>query len=104
VLPGPLIDQALAAQSPGLNDDQTMAVRAIASRGRGVDAITALAGTGKTTMIAAVAGAYRRAGWQVIGSAPAARAARKLREIAGVEAATIHSQLTRLDRTRKDAP
>jgi conjugative relaxase-like TrwC/TraI family protein len=98
-LPAPLIDQVLAACTPTLNDDQAAAVRAIASSGNGVEAITALAGTGKTTMVAALAAMYRRAGWQVIGTAPTARAARQLREIAGVEARTIHSQLAQLDRT-----
>jgi hypothetical protein len=97
-LPAPLIDQVLAGCSPALNYDQAAAVRAIASSGHGVEAITALAGTGKTTMLAALAAVYRRAGWQVIGTAPTARAARQLREIAGVEARTIHSQLARLDR------
>jgi Mrp family chromosome partitioning ATPase len=48
-------------------------VRAITTTGRGVEAISALAGTGKTTMIAALASAYRQAGWQVIGTAPTAR-------------------------------
>jgi hypothetical protein len=104
VLPRLLVDQVLAAHSPALNDDQTAVVRVIASSGRGVEAITALAGTGKTTMIAAVAAAYRRAGWEVIGAAPTARAARQLREIAGVEAGTIHSQLARIDRSGGFAP
>jgi hypothetical protein len=104
ILSGPLVDQVLAAQPLALNDDQAAAVRAIASRGRGAEAITALAGTGKTTMIATVAAAYRRAGWQVMGAAPTARAARQLREIAGVEATTMHSLMGRLTRAGGLAP
>jgi conjugative relaxase-like TrwC/TraI family protein len=104
ILPGPLVDQVLVARSLPLNDDQAAAVRAITSSGRGVEGVTALAGTGKTTMIAAVAAAYRHAGWQVIGAAPTARAARQLREIAGVEATTMHSLLARLKRAGGFAP
>jgi conjugative relaxase-like TrwC/TraI family protein len=104
ILPVPLVEQVLASQSLPLNDDQASAVRTITSSGAGMKGITALAGTGKTTMIAAVAAAYRRAGWQVIGAAPTARAARQLREIAGVEASTMHSLLARVDRGGGLAP
>ena len=47
------------------------------------------AGSGKTTTLAAVADAYRRAGWAVVGVAPSARAARELEEQAGVLAFTV---------------
>jgi ATP-dependent exoDNAse (exonuclease V) alpha subunit len=104
ILSGPLVEQILAGQAPALNHDQAAAVRAITSSGRGVEGITALAGTGKTTMIAAVAAAYRRAGWRVIGAAPTARGARQLREIAGVEATTMHSLLARVNRARGVTP
>lgn len=49
-----------------LNDDQATAVRTITASGHSVDGVNALAGTGKTTMIAAVAAAYQRAGWRVL--------------------------------------
>jgi len=99
VLPAALLDSVLSAHEPALNDDQAAAVRAIASSGRGVEAVTALAGTGKTTMIGALAAAYQQTGWRVIGAAPTARAARQLRELAGIEADTMHAQLARLQRT-----
>jgi ATP-dependent exoDNAse (exonuclease V) alpha subunit len=94
----------LAQCGPALNDDQAAAVRAITSSGRGVEAVSALAGTGKTTMIAALASAYRQAGWRVTGTAPTARAARQLRDVAGLEAGTMHSLLANLNRaSRLDA-
>jgi ATP-dependent exoDNAse (exonuclease V) alpha subunit len=98
VLAATLADQAIAEQAVALNHDQAAAVRAITSAGHGVDAVSALAGTGKTTTIAAVAAAYRRAGWRVLGAAPTARAARQLRDIAGVNATTMHSLAARITR------
>jgi conjugative relaxase-like TrwC/TraI family protein len=100
VLAPPLVEGVLASFKPALNADQTAAVKAITSSGRGVDAVSALAGTGKTTMIGAFAAAYREAGWQVTGAAPTARAARQLRELAGVEADTMHALLGKLERTQ----
>jgi ATP-dependent exoDNAse (exonuclease V) alpha subunit len=60
--------------------------------------------SGKTTMIAAVAAAYQRAGWRAVGAAPTARAARQLRELAGVEATTMHSLLARVNRAGATDP
>jgi hypothetical protein len=97
VIPQMLVDRSLAQSVPALIDDQAAAVRAITTSGRGVEAISALAGTGKTTMIAALASAYRQAGWRVIATAPTARAARQLREVAGIQAGTMHSLLASLE-------
>jgi conjugative relaxase-like TrwC/TraI family protein len=99
------VDSALAEAQPSLNTDQAAAVRAIARSGNGVDTIQALAGTGKTTMMRTLADAYRRAGYQVCGTAPTARAARELRDAAGVPSNTMHALSRRLDgrRLRSDA-
>jgi conjugative relaxase-like TrwC/TraI family protein len=96
VLPRTLVEQSIAEEAVALNDDQAAAVRTITSKGQGVDAVNALAGTGKTTMIAAVAAAYERAGWRVLGAAPTARAARQLRDVAEVDASTMHSLAGRI--------
>lgn len=93
-----LVDHVLARHEPTLNDDQTAAVHAITSSGRGIDAAQALAGTGKTTMIGAIAAAYRVGGWRVLGAAPTGRAARQLREVAGIPAGTMHALLAELER------
>jgi conjugative relaxase-like TrwC/TraI family protein len=61
-----LVDQTINEQAVALNDDQATAVRTITASGHGVDGVNALAGTGKTTMIAAVAAAYQLAGWRVL--------------------------------------
>jgi ATP-dependent exoDNAse (exonuclease V) alpha subunit len=98
VLPRTLVEQSIAEAAVALNDDQAAAVRIITASGHGVDAVNALAGTGKTTMVAAVAAAYQRAGWRVLGAAPTARAARQLRDIAEVDATTMHSLAARIAR------
>jgi conjugative relaxase-like TrwC/TraI family protein len=99
VVSASLVDEVIVRSTPALNDGQTAAVRTITSRGRGVDAVEALAGTGKTTMIGALAACYQQAGWSVIGAAPTGRAARELRDTAGIEATTIHSLLLELNRS-----
>lgn len=76
ILPTVLVEQAIDQHAVALNDDQAAAVRTITSGGHGLDAVSALAGTGKTTTITALARAYESAGWRVIGATPTARAAR----------------------------
>lgn len=88
----------------GLNDDQQAAVRALVSSGNRVDTVQALAGTGKTTLLRVVADAYRQAGYQVAGVAPTARAARELRNAAGVPAETMHAVTAAADRHGGLAP
>jgi ATP-dependent exoDNAse (exonuclease V) alpha subunit len=93
-----LVDRALAGHHPALNSDQTTVVHHITSSGRGIESVQAVAGTGKTTMVGALADCYRAAGWHMIGAAPTARAARQLRERAGIPATTMHSLLGELER------
>ena len=97
VLGPEVIERALTDRQPNLNADQADAVRAVTSSGSGIDTIEALAGTGKTTILAAIAAGYQAAGYKVIGAAPTARAARELRTTAGIPASTIHSLLLELN-------
>jgi conjugative relaxase-like TrwC/TraI family protein len=96
VVPRELVAQVLTEHRPRLNPEQASTVEQIACRGHGFDAVCALAGTGKTTMIGALVTAYRRAGWRVLGAAPTARAARQLRTMTGVQADTLHALAGRL--------
>ncbi len=104
VLPARHVDAAVAGSQPALNADQAAAVHTIASSGNGVDTVQALAGTGKTTMLRVLADTYRQAGYHVVGTAPTARAARELRDVAGVPAGTINSVARELDRGGEFAP
>ena len=93
------VERVLARHQPALNDDQAAAVRAITQSGNGVDIVAALAGTGKTTMIGALAVCCRQAGFRLIGAAPTARAARELRDAAGIPAGTMHALAGELGRS-----
>jgi len=102
VVPGAVVAAALVGSA--LNADQAAAVRALASSRRGVDTVQALAGTGKTTMLRTLAETYTQAGYRVIGAAPTARAARELREVAGVQAGTLHALAAALKRHGRFKP
>lgn len=83
-----LLDERLVLQAIDglrLSGEQRMVVGAITSSGNRIDTIEALAGTGKTTCAGALREAYERAGYRVVGAAPTARAARELKERAGIE-------------------
>ena len=62
ILPAQVVERALTERQPSLNTDQAAAVRTVTSSGRGIDTIEALAGTGKTTLLAAIAACYQAAG------------------------------------------
>lgn len=99
-----LVDRVLARCEPALNQDQAAAVRALTASGHGIDIVEAFAGTGKTTMTGALSRCYELAGWRVIGAAPTGRAARQLRELAGIPAGTMHALVGQLDATEGFAP
>lgn len=78
-----MVDLAMlqwSAQHPGkvLNHGQAAMLRDIATSGRRVHLALAPAGTGKTTVMQALAGAYHLAGGTVLGLAPQATAAAEL--------------------------
>jgi len=82
-----------------LAGEQRQAVEAICSSGRGVELVVGVAGAGKTTMLAAVAGAFEASGCQVLGTATAGQAARTLAHGADLPtSSTLASLVGRLDR------
>jgi ATP-dependent exoDNAse (exonuclease V) alpha subunit len=91
-----LPDLVLADLPTALSAEQLAAVRALATDGHGVSVLQALAGTGKTRVLAGLARVYEEAGYRVLGVAPTGRAARELGDAAGVEAFTIHRLLSQL--------
>jgi conjugative relaxase-like TrwC/TraI family protein len=69
--------------------------------GAGLDLVVGVAGSGKTTALAAVAAGFEAAGFMVIGTATSGHAARGLGEGAGLdESRTIASLVWRLDHDR----
>jgi conjugative relaxase-like TrwC/TraI family protein len=96
VLARELVERVLSEWQGPLSEDQRAAVWQLTSSGSGVDAVTAVAGSGKTTLVGALAASYRAAGWEVVGAAPTGRAARQLRDTAGIPAETMHAMLLQL--------
>ena len=86
--------RAIAEDYRHLNESQRAAVEQILASRDQVGALEGMAGTGKTTTLAAIRDAAEREGYQVEGFAPTSRAAQKLRE-AGIEATTLQHHLVR---------
>lgn len=94
----PRLAELVLADSPlALNREQRAAAQTLTTDGRGASVLQALAGTGKTTVLAAIARCYEAANYGVIGVAPSGRAARELANSAGIETFTIHRLLIELD-------
>jgi AAA domain len=70
-----LTDLVLAHTPASLTSEQLAATRALTTDGRGVSVLQALAGTGKTRVLVALARVYNAADYRVIGVAPTGRAA-----------------------------
>jgi conjugative relaxase-like TrwC/TraI family protein len=87
-----------------LTPDQQAAAWELATDGRGVSVMQALAGTGKTRVLGALARTYERAGYGVLGVAPTGRAARELGDTAGIPAFTIHRLQADLEESGGFAP
>jgi hypothetical protein len=79
-----VVARTLEAWPVRLNDGQHAAVVQLTRSGHGFEHVEALAGTGKTTLLGAVAECYHAQGLQVVGVAKTALAVRELKERAGV--------------------
>ena len=67
-----------------LTDGQREAVMATTTSGRGLELIVGVAGSGKTTALAAVREAFEAEGYRVIGTSTSGQAARTLHRAAGI--------------------
>ncbi len=84
-----------------LSRGQLEAVVGVCMAGRPVSLVLGVAGSGKTTALAAVAEAYGSCGYRVLGTATSGQAARTLgREAGMVESRTVASLRWRLDHGR----
>jgi conjugative relaxase-like TrwC/TraI family protein len=104
-----MVDQAFVRReiSAGrfvLTTEQAAAVNATICSGDGVSVIEALAGTGKTFAAGVLGAIYRRAGHEVLGVAPTARASRELTEQAGIPSRTIDRLLLDVERLGDELP
>ncbi len=79
---------ALIPESPGLSEDQRQAVAHVLTSRDRILAMDGVAGSGKTTTLAAIREAVSAAGYDVVGVAPTSRAAQRLAEV-GIETSTL---------------
>lgn len=85
------------AKTERLSEEQTRAVWHLIHESGGIGLVSGMAGTGKTTMLSEARRAWESQGFNVIGGAIAARAARELQQGAGIESTTIARRLSELE-------
>jgi conjugative relaxase-like TrwC/TraI family protein len=81
--------ETILKSSPVLGGDQADAVRRVTTQGRPVEVIVGRAGSGKTFTIDTVRQVFHGVGYELVGVAPSARAARELADGAGIETWTV---------------
>ena len=86
-----LVEQASAASGIAYSQQQSDAIRASATSG--LLLITGGPGTGKTTILNGILSLYDQMGLNCVLAAPTGRAAKRLTEVTGREASTIHRLL-----------
>ena len=86
-----VLEQAISSHGLKLSDVQQMAVET--SLTKGLVIITGGPGTGKTTTLKAVVMAHKFMGHKVLLASPTGRAAKRLAEVSGYNASTIHRLL-----------
>jgi len=85
------LSQLLESSTVGLSDEQREAVRHIVNAS--VSILTGAPGTGKTSTVKALLEMFEQVGCKVRLTAPAGRAAERLREVTGHPAQTLHRML-----------
>lgn len=83
-----------------LSDEQAQMVGSLTSSGAGVEVVVGKAGAGKTLALAAARMSWESSGYRVLGTALSARAARGLRDGAGIESQTLASLLAGIETGR----
>jgi conjugative relaxase-like TrwC/TraI family protein len=84
-----------------LTEGQTNAVKGITTSGRGVELVVGVAGSGKTTVMAAVRDAFEAGGYVVVGTSTSGQAARTLGREAGIaESRTLASLRWQIEHDR----
>ncbi len=91
------VERALS-QYKDLTEEQRSLVRDLAASSSDLTCLTGTAGTGKTTVLAASAAAWRRQGFHVLGVATTPSSVESLGTAAGIESLTVGSFLYRQSR------
>jgi Ti-type conjugative transfer relaxase TraA len=90
--------QSQQADGVTLSEEQSQAVRHIASLTGRVALVEGLAGTGKTQMLKTVRHVYEAAGFKVYGCSLSGKAAQNLEDGSGIQSQTLHRLLARLEK------
>ncbi|MGI8806971.1 MAG: MobF family relaxase [Acidimicrobiales bacterium] len=85
------VDRAEAGLGHPLTAGQREAIKAVCTSGRGIELVVGIAGSGKTTALAAARDAFEAAGYQVVGTSTSGQAARTLSREAGIDSRTLAS-------------
>ena len=85
------LEQAAVSSGLQYSEQQTQAIRDAATSG--LLLITGGPGTGKTTILNGILGLYAQMGLRCVLAAPTGRAAKRLTEVTGADASTIHRLL-----------
>jgi conjugative relaxase-like TrwC/TraI family protein len=100
-VPAEIATEAVAGLEGRLGGSLTDAQRAVAvglmTGGHRLDVVVGVAGSGKTTTLAAVRAGFETAGYSVVGTATSGQAAKTLGDGAGMESRTMASLTWRLD-------
>ncbi|HMK97621.1 MAG TPA: AAA family ATPase, partial [Acidimicrobiales bacterium] len=108
--PGPAISHEAAAAavlntelSRGfrLSERQAEVAKGLLTSGHSIDFLIGVAGSGKTSTLAAVRAGFEAAGYQVLGTATSGQAAKALGDGAGVSSSTVASLTWRIEHGRE---
>ncbi|MGH9153637.1 MAG: AAA family ATPase [Acidimicrobiales bacterium] len=83
--------RATARVGRTLTAGQREAIEAVCTSGRGVELMVGIAGSGKTTALAAARDAFEAEGYEVVGTSTSGQAARTLSREAGIDSRTLAS-------------
>lgn len=84
-----------------LSETQAEVAKGLLTSGHSLDLVVGVAGSGKTTTLAAVRSGFEAAGYQVLGTATSGQAAKALGDGAGIDSRTVASLTWRLEHNRE---